>query len=303
LVQLLGELTPGQFGEETAPDSGRGEEASPAGADHEAVKELVKRYKAEVQALARARTRLRTTGAAVSPLREEAPDASSPRSSVASPDAVGAGSGAANEENNWLLDWGEEAPPAVINAAHPAVAVARSQAVRGGGSPRRAVNATSSAAYSSQGSRRADWEDTAEAAEEETGDYEPGWLPPLPPRSAEAPVSNSSRPGSSGSGAAAVWGNRSALSGGQGYGQARSPSSKSLRLQPAGAAPSAVFRGNNGAGGVDSGAGAGAGYARQRGQQQSNHRATRASNVLSSMSTFLSGEVLAAAEQGDSMRI
>jgi hypothetical protein len=266
------------------------------------VKELVKRYKAEVQALARARTRLRTTGAAVSPLREEAPDASSPRSSVASPDAVGAGSGAANEEHNWLLDWGEEAPPAVINAAHPAVAVARSQAVRAGGSPRRAANATSSAAYSTQGSGRADWEDTAEVAEQEAGDYEPGWLPPLPPRSAEAPVSNSGRPGSSGSGAAAVWGNRCALSGSgvQGYGQARSPSSKSLRLQPAGAAPSAVFRG---AGGVDSGAGAGAGYARQRGQQQSNHRATRASNVLSSMSVFLSGEVLAAAEQSDSMRI
>jgi hypothetical protein len=290
---------PGQFGEETTPDRGRGEEASPAGADHEAVKELVKRYKAEVQALARARTRLRTTGAAASPLREEAPDASSPRSSVASPDTRGAAGAEANEEHNWLLDWGEEAPPAVINAAHPAVAVARSQAVRAGGSPRRAVNATSSAAYSSQGSGRADWEDTAGAAEEGTGDYEPGWLPPLPPRSAEAAVSNSSRPGSSGSGAAAVWGNRSA----QGYNQARSPSSKSLRLQPAGAAPSAVFRGSNGAGGVDSGAGAGAGYARQRGQQQSNHRATRASNVLSSMSAFLSGEVLAAAEQSDSMRI
>jgi hypothetical protein len=291
---------PGQLSEATAADNGEGEEAVPAGTDHEAVKELVRRYKAEVQALARARTRIRTTGSAASPLREEAPDASSPRSSVASPDTRGAPGGAVNEEHNWLLDWGEEAPPAVINAAHPAVAVARSQAVRAGGSPRRAVNATSSAAYSSQGSGRADWEDTAEAAEEETGDYEPGWLPPLPPRSAEAPVSNSSRPGSSGSGAAAVWGNRSALSGGQGYGQALSPSSKSLRLQPAGAAPSAMFRG---AGGVDSGAGAGAGYARQRGQQQSNHRATRASNVLSSMSVFLSGEVLAAAEQSDSMRI
>lgn len=274
-MQLLQELLstpPAPEGEAVA----EGEEAMAP--DRAAIKALVQRYKAEVQALARARVR-----AATSPAPAPRLEARPARCHSPTPTAPGAGEHSdappaerepEAEAQNWLLDWGEESQPAVtlVNAAHPAVVL--SEGLRGKHSPRTLpVDPEHSQTKRVQ----------TNGANMIERHYDSGWLPPLPPRSAEG--QSKARPTSAGGQGAS---SRNAM-------QPRSPS-KSLRLQTeelgAAAAGAGAFQ-----------AGGGRGYGRQRGTTtgvsslhvQQSSREARASNVLNSMSAFLSREVLATA--------
>lgn len=264
--------------------------------DKAAVRDLVRRYKAEVQALARAR-------AGISEERIT-PCADKSSASVAIIAPFGEAEG-----HNWLLDWGEEVPASAVDAAHPAVHLSSPtlpSSRKKSGKQIPVAAPTWSTEQSCQGKAYTAPEYSPASAPSE---YGPGWLPPLPlplpPRSSEA-------------------GSDSACAREKGPEQQRSPNVKSIRLHRAvagehhtydhaAAPPITVFRA---AFGTEAGYvrrppnshSADTGGADMRRQQQQHSRVTKASNVLNSMSAFLSREVLTAGaatseEPGDSMRI
>lgn len=330
-------------------------------ADSAAVRELVRRYQADVRALAEARRRgpraLVAEEGFGSPnhwksLQE--PLSARPSSGSAKSPRFGAAIGAAQQyagreaaDGTGFLDWTEEAPQCALNMAHPALTARHAQhagvGAEGAGESEEedeegrgavpaawslrmhAIPATGSSSSHSHshghgGGARSVAELKAKArhleAEPIGGEMVPGWLPPLPPGSAEGPGSQqaSARNGSAGSRTSA--GSLSARSSRPSHAssaeQPRSPATKSLRAPP----PQPGDREDQSAQGAnsrnarhsyDAGSSSGAGGGSQRGYEKKNqqqgggggagasslHRANKASNVLSSMSAFLSREVVA----------
>jgi hypothetical protein len=322
------------------------------------VRELVRRYQADVRALAEARRRgprapslaqeaqSPTEGRSPKPLSARpgsgGGNAKSPRFGA----AIGAAQLYAGKETDaglGFLDWTEEAPQSVLNMAHPAVMSKHAQHAQHFGAGLQAEESDEEGQEVEQpvawslrmhapspsgggGSVVAGTRPRVRQFETEplSSEMVPGWLPPLPPPgSAEGQGSQQAtwRNGSAGSRSSV--GSLSARSSRPSRvpsaEQQRSPTTKSLRApqQPADQedhSAASLATGNRSARHSYDASSSGGGGGSQRGyerksQQQSGggggagasslHRANKASNVLSSMSTFLSREVVASTSPRD----
>lgn len=243
------------------------------------VQDLVRKYRAEVDALDKARRRLQGTPAAPTHCTEDRL-LSADISAEAPTDAPGAEEKVKiiDSEREWLLDWEDSAPPATINMAHPAVVPVGL--------------AASAPATHLRNPVEQQLVDQYEDEQEQAQDV--GWLPPLPPRSAEQPRES----GSSGSARVARRQNSVTTSGSPNTNRMRSPRASEA------AAPSTVFRASAerpgylhgrqrfGRRAEEYGGAAQQRFQRDQGAAESLQRATRASNVLNNMSAFLSREVI-----------